>query len=257
MLSNIFDGFNVTCMAYGITGAGKTYTMLGNTMNSNLARNSKQVKGLSEQAMDYIFDFIKHDSCKAQSRDKAKNNVKYKIKISYLEVYNEHIRDLLREDKPINLIILEDAKHGIIVPGLKECEVHSSFEVISLINKGNNRRTMASTFSNKFSSRSHAIIQISMERTLFTNASESENTSLKSTADSKIHYLTNIGSSVCSKLTLVDLAGSEKEDQEDCVQDKHRLEGSNINRSLLALGNCIKILSQSKNLLHSYCYRER
>jgi kinesin family protein 18/19 len=175
MLSNIFDGFNVTCMAYGITGAGKTYTMLGNTMNSNLARNSKQVKGLSEQAMDYIFDFIKHDSSKAQLRGKAKNNVKYKIKISYLEVYNEHIRDLLREDKPINLIILEDAKHGIIVPGLKECEVHSSFEVISLINKGNNRRTMASTFSNKFSSRSHAIIQISMERTLFTNASESIN----------------------------------------------------------------------------------
>jgi len=90
---------------------------------------------------------------------------KYKIKISYLEVYNEQIRDLLREDKSINLIILEDAKHGIIVPGLKECEVTSVSEVTALINKGNRMRTMSSTHSNKFSSRSHAIIQISMERT--------------------------------------------------------------------------------------------
>ncbi|CAI2383570.1 unnamed protein product [Moneuplotes crassus] len=234
MLPNIFEGFNVTCMAYGITGAGKTYTMLGNTMNQTHTRQSLvPVKGISELAMDYIFDFINLESTqKSTANLNSKNNVQYKIKISYLEVYNEQIRDLLREDKGINLIILEDAQHGMTVPGLKECEVKSSSEVLSLINKGNNRRTMASTHSNRFSSRSHAIIQISMERTQFlqegaTNEAES--------------------ASVYSKLTLVDLAGSEKEDQEDCVQNKHRLEGSNINKSLLALGNCIKILSQLKS----------
>lgn len=87
------------------------------------------------------------------------------MKISYLEIYNEQIRDLLREDKGVSLIILEDAKKGIIVPGLKELEVHNVSEAISLIDKGNHRRTMASTHSNEFSSRSHAIIQISIERT--------------------------------------------------------------------------------------------
>lgn len=71
MLTNIFDGFNVTCMAYGITGAGKTYTMLGNTMNSALG--TKQVKGISELAMDYIFEFIKRDSNKTLARGKETN----------------------------------------------------------------------------------------------------------------------------------------------------------------------------------------
>ena len=156
-------------MAYGITGAGKTYTMLGNTMNIIHTRQSvvQSVKGISELAMDYIFEYINHES----AQETNKNNVQYKIKISYLEVYNEQIRDLLREDKSINLIILEDAKKGMIVPGLMECEVKSSSEVLSLIKKGNNRRTMASTHSNKFSSRSHAIIQISMERTQYVSNS--------------------------------------------------------------------------------------
>jgi len=122
MLPNIFDGFNVTCMAYGITGAGKTYTMLGNTMNLNHTKqNVIPVKGISELGMDYIFDFIKQESIQSSTVNGTnKNNVQYKIKISYLEVYNEQIRDLLREDKSINLIILEDAKQGMIVPGLKE-----------------------------------------------------------------------------------------------------------------------------------------
>jgi kinesin family member 18/19 len=171
MLPNIFDGFNVTCMAYGITGAGKTYTMLGNTMNLNSRQSLQPVKGISELAMDEIFSFINRDSI-CGSNGSQNNQIKYKIKISYLEVYNEQIRDLLREDKSINLIILEDAKQGIIVPGLKECEVNCVSEVILLINKGNSRRTMASTHSNKFSSRSHAIIQISMERTYIFNDTE-------------------------------------------------------------------------------------
>lgn len=173
MLPNLFDGFNVTCLAYGITGAGKTYTMLGNTMNLPTKANIQAVKGISELAMDHIFEFINRDSICGPSLTTNSNKIKYTIKISYLEVYNEQIRDLLREDKSINLIILEDAKQGIIIPGLKECEVHSVSEVISIINKGNSRRTMASTHSNKFSSRSHAIIQISMETTQFTSTASS------------------------------------------------------------------------------------
>jgi hypothetical protein len=175
-------------MAYGITGAGKTYTMLGNTMNLSTKPNYTQIKGISELAMDHIFDFIHRDSLTSPQPfgSSQTNATKYKIKISYLEVYNEQIRDLLREEKGINLIILEDVHQGIIVPGLKECEVHSVSEVLSLIDKGNSRRTMASTHSNKFSSRSHAIIQISMERTQFVKAGPNNtNTSPRSAVECK------------------------------------------------------------------------
>ena len=98
MLPNILDGFNVTCMAYGITGAGKTYTMLGNTMeephsNSYMNKDFVEIKGISVLAMNYLFKSIK------TGPKLAKGEISDKIKISYLEVYNEQIRDLLREDK--------------------------------------------------------------------------------------------------------------------------------------------------------------
>jgi hypothetical protein len=117
-------------MAYGITGAGKTYTMLGNTMevpHSNYfpTKDYTEIKGISVLAMNYLFKSI-NTTPRAGPNFNPKDPNSYqqsvwdKIKISYLEVYNEQIRDLLREDKGINLIILEDAKRGIIVPGLKE-----------------------------------------------------------------------------------------------------------------------------------------
>lgn len=131
MLPSLLEGFNVTCMAYGITGAGKTYTMLGNTMetpqSSYFHKDFTEVEGISSLALGYIFKAINSDYSKGQQFEtSARQNIlsqfNYKIKVSYLEVYNEQIRDLLREGKPINLMILEDAKRGIIIPGLKECE---------------------------------------------------------------------------------------------------------------------------------------
>ena len=89
-------------MAYGITGAGKTYTMLGNTMNLPSKSCSQEVKGVSELAMDYMFDKINKEPFAGFGEADVRNRViKNRIKISYLEVYNEQVRDLHREDKNV------------------------------------------------------------------------------------------------------------------------------------------------------------
>lgn len=162
------------------------------------------------------------------------HNKKFIIRISYLEIYNEHVRDLL-DDKQTQLMIVEDPVRGVFVPELREIEVEHPSELIDLIVDGNNRRTMASTTANQFSSRSHAILQISIQ----TSGSSLE------MAD-QIFY---------SKLSLIDLAGSERA-ASTSNRGQRMVEGANINKSLLALGNCINILSD-KNKLGSFVpYRD-
>jgi kinesin family member 18/19 len=161
-------------------------------------------------------------------------NKKFGIKISYLEIYNEHVIDLL-DDKQAPLMIVEDPVRGVFVPELREIEVDHPSELIELIVNGNNRRTMASTSANEFSSRSHAILQISIQT--------SENSLRMS---NQIFY---------SKLSLIDLAGSERA-ASTSNRGQRMVEGANINRSLLSLGNCINILSD-KNKMGSFVpYRD-
>ena len=143
------------------------------------------------------------------------------IKLSYLEIYNEHIRDLLIKDSE-NLMLLEDPCKGVMVPDLSEYNISSVKEMIDCIHKGNFRRTMASTAVNQFSSRSHAIIQITLEQ--------------KKKSKGLMQEVT------LSKLSLVDLAGSERAASTE-NKGIRMTEGAKINKSLLALGNCINILS--------------
>ena len=143
--------------------------------------------------------------------------VKNTIRVAYLEVYNETVRDLFSAQDAKSLSIVEDPQKGIVVPGLQEIKVKNLKDTMELISKGNKRRIMASTNSNEFSSRSHAIIQLSLDR-------------------APINF---------AKLSIVDLAGSEK-DYPDRDQ-KQRYEGSSINISLLALGSCIKVLSHKSS----------
>ena len=144
------DGFNVSCFAYGMTGAGKTHTMLGDVEQGEEGASSPQ--GLSMLACSRIFELLRE-------RDGPAERVA--MKISYLEIYNEQVRDLLVERSP-TLMIVEDPARGVFVPDLAECDVNDPHELLHLIRVGNARRTIATTGANQFSSRSHAILQISI-----------------------------------------------------------------------------------------------
>jgi kinesin family protein 18/19 len=153
-----------------------------------------------------------------------------------LEIYNEQVIDLLGnnektdKEKSEPLLILEDPIKGICIPDITQHKITNVYQVLNLIMLGNSRRTMASTSANQFSSRSHAILELNIEQINLRNET-----------------------SLSSKLSLVDLAGSERGAVEKGVR---REEGANINKSLLALGNCINILSD-KNKKNSFVpYRD-
>jgi hypothetical protein len=229
MIENVIKGYNATALAYGVTGTGKTHTMFGNVNqiyeenygnnfeNNFLEENLDQIsspyteKGVCVYALDYLFDLINFN---AETKS-------FTVKISYLEIYNEQVIDLLTlNDKPSPLMIVEDSAKGVVVPDLSEYIVTNSRELLKLIIQGNSKRTMAATNQNQFSSRSHAILQIVIEQK-------------NKIRDTKEEFL-------ISKFLIVDLAGSERGGLEKGLRTQ---EGANINKSLLSLGNCINILS--------------
>ena len=128
MVGNILQGYNSTAMAYGVTGTGKTHTMFGDIYSLN-----NKEKGICIYAIDHLFDMINFDTKKS-----------FQVKFSYLEIYNEQVIDLLKQDSNA-LMIVEDPNKGIIVPDLMEYIVIDSSEVIKLIIEGNGKRTMAPT----------------------------------------------------------------------------------------------------------------
>ena len=151
------------------------------------------------------------------------NDREYKVKLSYLEIYNEYIRDLMTSDSDY-LDLREDPHKGVSVNGLLELTVTSCKDIMHLLKKGNKNRTTESTNANDASSRSHAILQISVEH-------KEKSTGI----DAEIRT---------GKLSLIDLAGSERA---SATQNRgiRLIEGANINRSLLTLGNCINGLCEA------------
>ncbi|EGR32522.1 kinesin family protein, putative, partial [Ichthyophthirius multifiliis] len=212
-LSVLLQGYNATFFAYGITGSGKTHTIFGK--NGGLVNDQVEPydRGICYMAIEHVLNNI--------------DMTNTKLKFSYLEIYNENVRDLLNGQNNLkNLNIIEDPiKKNIYVQDLKEYQIFSIQQIQELIQEGNSRRSLACTFGNQFSSRSHAILIFNIVQKLNSDASKPEET-------------------IFSKLTIIDLAGSEKMTQDK--QAKGILEGSNINKSLLALGNCINILSDRK-----------
>ncbi|XP_049850879.1 kinesin-like protein KIF18B [Schistocerca gregaria] len=200
LVASVLDGYNCCCFAYGATGAGKTYTMVG----------SAESPGVMVLTLHEIFSAMK-------ASEKL-----YDISLSYLEIYNETIRDLLvSESRPLSLRESSDA--SIAVVGLSKYKPSSAEEVMELLEQGNARRTQCFTHANSQSSRSHAVLQITIRR---------EN------AISGVNAEVRVG-----KFSLVDLAGSERACKTK-NQGRQLLEGANINRSLLALGNCINALGE-------------
>lgn len=203
LIDGVLNGYNATVFAYGATGAGKTYTMLGEINSPGL------------MLMTFIELFTKIEEL---SFERA-----YKVKMSYLEIYNELVKDLIHPSNSV-LDIREDPVKGMVVAGLSEFMATTPDEVIECLQLGNMRRTCEPTEANLTSSRSHAVLQITIEHKDRASGTESE--------------------VVIGKLSLIDLAGSER-----ASHTKNRgirlIEGANINRSLLALGNCINALCEA------------
>ena len=212
IINNVINGYNSTALAYGVTGTGKTHTIFGNLSYQ------KGEEGIAIKACDYLFQKL---SSKYFEDD-------YIIRVSYIEIYNENVIDLLNNEvsSAATLMIIEDPMKGVYCPNVKEYVINNSLELKRIICQGNKKRTMAPTNQNKFSSRSHAILQISLERRTFNEEKNNYN----------IYF---------SKFLVVDLAGSERGGLE---KGKRREEGANINKSLFTLGSCINILSdKNKN----------
>lgn len=202
LIGGVLDGFNATVFAYGATSAGKTYTMLG----------SPTEPGIMMRTLHDLFNEVT-----VQREDKV-----FEVKCSFLEVYNENIRDLLRPDGDY-LDIREDPVKGMCVAGISEVGgLESANEIMSLLHQANRHRTTESTGANVTSSRSHAVLQVIVEQRDRTAG---------------IVAQVNVG-----KLSMIDLAGSERAAQTN-NKGIRMIEGANINRSLLALGNCITALS--------------
>lgn len=144
LLQGILDGFNATVFAYGNTGAGKTHTMIGNPGSPGI-----MVRGLEE-----LFQMTESTA--------GEQGVVHKVTVSFLEVYNENIRDLL-SDVEEYLDLREDPIKGPTVAGITEVETKSVRDVMELLQAGNRKRTQQATHANEVSSRSHAVLQVVVE----------------------------------------------------------------------------------------------
>ncbi|KAH6765604.1 P-loop containing nucleoside triphosphate hydrolases superfamily protein [Perilla frutescens var. hirtella] len=212
----VLEGYNCTIFAYGQTGTGKTYTMEGGSRKKNGEYPSDA--GVIPRAVRQIFDILE-----AQ-------HAEYSMKVTFLELYNEEITDLLapeetskfpedKSKKPIAL--MEDGKGGVFVRGLEEEIVTTANEIYKILEKGSAKRRTAETLLNKQSSRSHSIFSITIH----------------------IKECTPEGEEMikCGKLNLVDLAGSENISRSGAREGRAR-EAGEINKSLLTLGRTINAL---------------
>uniref|UniRef100_A0A8D2MMC4 Kinesin-like protein n=1 Tax=Zonotrichia albicollis TaxID=44394 RepID=A0A8D2MMC4_ZONAL len=196
VLSGAFRGYNICLLAYGQTGSGKTYTMMGTPASIGLTPR-----------ISFLFLF------------------------SFLEIYNERVRDLLKQSdqkKPYTLRVREHPETGPYVQGLTQHLVTDYKQVVKLLEEGIAKRITAATHIHNASSRSHAIFTIHYTQAILEN---------------------NLPSEIASKINLVDLAGSERADPSYC---KDRItEGANINKSLVTLGIVISTLAQNSQVFSS------
>ncbi|KAL0821599.1 hypothetical protein ABMA28_005050 [Loxostege sticticalis] len=207
MLQHAFDGYNICIFAYGQTGAGKSYTMMG--------RGEEGQEGIIPQICKDLFRRI---------RQTTSEDLKYSVEVSYMEIYCERVRDLLNPKNKGNLRVREHPALGPYVEDLSKLAVTSFQDINDLIDEGNKARTVAATNMNETSSRSHAVFTI-----FFTQQRHDKTTDLMS---EKV-----------SKISLVDLAGSERADSTGAKGTRLK-EGANINKSLTTLGKVISALAE-------------
>ncbi|XP_077458868.1 kinesin-like protein KIF1B isoform X18 [Stigmatopora argus] len=211
MLQHAFEGYNVCIFAYGQTGAGKSYTMMG-----------KQ-----EEGQEGIIPMLCEDLFEKINAHNNKEELSYSVEVSYMEIYCERVRDLLNPKNKGNLRVREHPLLGPYVEDLSKLAVTSYTDIADLMDAGNKARTVAATNMNETSSRSHAVFTI-----VFTQKKH----------DSE----TDLSTEKVSKISLVDLAGSERADSTGATGTRLK-EGANINKSLTTLGKVISALAEVDN----------
>ncbi|XP_039223567.1 kinesin-like protein KIF1B isoform X27 [Crotalus tigris] len=207
MLLHAFEGYNVCIFAYGQTGAGKSYTMMG--------KQEENQAGIIPQLCEELFEKI---------NDNSNEEISYSVEVSYMEIYCERVRDLLNPKNKGNLRVREHPLLGPYVEDLSKLAVTSYTDIADLMDAGNKARTVAATNMNETSSRSHAVFTI-----VFTQK--------------KLDVETNLSTEKVSKISLVDLAGSERADSTGAKGTRLK-EGANINKSLTTLGKVISALAE-------------
>ena len=206
-VSAALEGYNAAILAYGQTGAGKTFTMVGQPGS----------EGIIPRAAADVFDRIGRD----------RSGHEYCIRASFLQIYNEQISDLLRPERT-GLPIREDKQRGLYVEGLSDVVVRSTLEVLALLQRGHAARATAATQANELSSRSHAVFVLTISRGSGSSSGGGDAAA---------------GGGVVARLRLVDLAGSES--ARGGVSGQRLEECKKINQSLSALGNVIHALGRA------------
>ncbi|CAI5795888.1 KIF17 isoform X1 [Podarcis lilfordi] len=207
LIEGVTEGYNGTIFAYGQTGSGKSFTMQG------ILDPSSQ-KGIIPRAFEHLFESVQ-----------CAENSKFLVRASYLEIYNEDIRDLLGPNTKQKLELKEHPEKGVYVKGLSLHTVHSISQCERIMEMGWRNRAVGYTLMNKDSSRSHSIFTINME----------------------IYVVDERGQDHlrAAKLNLVDLAGSERQSKTGAVGERLK-EATKINLSLSALGNVISALADGR-----------
>ncbi|CAK6960965.1 kinesin-like protein KIF17 [Scomber scombrus] len=208
LVEGVTEGYNGTIFAYGQTGSGKSFTMQGVT-------EPAAQKGVIPRAFEHVFESIQ-----------CAENTKFLVRASYLEIYNEEVRDLLGNDTKQRLELKEHPEHGVYVRDLSMHTVHSVGECERIIEQGWRNRAVGYTLMNKDSSRSHSIFTIHLEI-------------CNTDGDGQDHLR-------AGKLNLVDLAGSERQSKTGATGERLR-EATKINLSLSALGNVISALVDGRS----------
>ncbi|XP_056369120.1 kinesin-like protein KIF27 isoform X2 [Oenanthe melanoleuca] len=226
LLVSLTEGYNATVFAYGQTGSGKTYTIGGD----RIASLAVDERGIIPRAIQELFHHISEH-----------RNINFHVKVSYIEVYKEELRDLLDLETSVKeLHIREDEKGNTVIVGAKEFQVECADEVISLLESGNAARHTGTTQMNEHSSRSHAIFTISIRQKQ--SAEYQKNTDAAQ-------------ESIASKFHFVDLAGSERVAKTGNTGERFK-ESIQINSGLLALGNVISALGDPRRKSVHIPYRD-
>ncbi|OAD01447.1 hypothetical protein MUCCIDRAFT_145725, partial [Mucor lusitanicus CBS 277.49] len=231
-VDRFIDGYNVTILAYGQTSSGKTYTM-GTAIDDH---SNPDQEGIIPRAISSLST--------SSTQPLSEKSTKYTVHVSFIEIYNEELIDLLNPAPPHErapVTIREDTKGHIIWTGLKEVPVGSTEDVLRFLQMGTENRATGSTDMNAKSSRSHAIFSVTLKQEKWRSTSPT----LAADEEDGEWMVSN------SKFHFVDLAGSERL-KRTAAQGDRRKEGININAGLLALGNVISALSDpsSKKSTH-------
>ncbi|NXP59207.1 KIF1C protein, partial [Chloropsis cyanopogon] len=208
MLAHAFEGYNVCILAYGQTGAGKSYTMMG--------RQEPGQRGIIPQLCEDLF---------ARVAREGSPQLSFSVEVSYLEIYCERVRDLLNPKSRGGLRVREHPLLGPYVQDLSRLAVASFADIADLMDSGNKARTVAATNMNETSSRSHAVFTI-----VFSQRRQDP--------------LSDLTTEKVSRISLVDLAGSERADASGAKGIRLK-EGANINKSLTTLGKVISALAEA------------